>query len=62
MEIFQDTDYVYSDVYDDFYEDNFLRPIVAIPEDRDLEISKTFFINYESGSTDAAVNTKNMRM
>lgn len=30
MEIFQDTDYVYSDVYGDFYEDNFLRAIVAI--------------------------------
>lgn len=62
MEIFQDADYIYSDVYGDFYEDNFLRAIVAIPEDRDLEISRTFFINYESGSTDAAVNTKNMRM
>ena len=62
MEIFQDSDYVYSDVYGDFDEDNFLRAIVSIPEDRDLEISKTFFINYESGSIDAAVNTKDMRM
>ena len=62
MEIFQDTDYIYSDVYGDFYEDNFLRAIVAIPEDRDLEIPRIFFINHKSGSTDAAVNTKNMRM
>ena len=44
MEIFQDADYIYSDVYGDFYEDNFLRPIVVIPEDRDLEISKTFLV------------------
>ena len=58
MEIFQDTDYVYSDVYGDFYKDDFLRAIVNVPENRDLKIST----NYKSGSTDAAVNTKNMRM
>ena len=44
MEIFQDTDYIYSDVYGDFFEYNFLRAIVAIPEDRELEISKTFLL------------------
>ena len=58
MEIFQDTDYVYSDVYGDFYKDDFLRAIINVPENRDLKIST----NYKSGSIDAAVNTKNMRM
>lgn len=62
MEIFQDADYVYSDVYDDFYEDDFLTAIVVIPDDRDLEITETFSIKGLSGSTDAAVNTKDMRL
>ena len=44
MEIFHNTDYIYSDVYDDFYDDNFLRAIVAIPEVRELEIAKTFLL------------------